>query len=243
MCDHKASQKAHLEYHVNAIHLQLKDFKCKECQKSFVDKNHLTTHINRAHLKTKSIKKCPKCKKDFAFLSQHMKDMHNEKNREFSCDICNYVAKRKTHLTQHKNSVHLNLMRTCPHCSKEMKSSVYPEHIRMEHKNIEYTCPTCDFKTKSRGSFKSHKDSHKGKQFPCKRCGYQATRECILQRHIRVVHKIHQTFQEHENTYLTPQNQENPPSPFDFIDDSQQITTFRAKPRNLLPHRRPGQEA
>ena len=58
----------------------------------------------------------------------------------------------------------------------------------------------------------------------------------VSQQHLTTL--IPQTHQDTTSACTSPQNSENPPGPYDFIDDSQPVATYTPKPRKLQPHKR-----
>jgi uncharacterized C2H2 Zn-finger protein len=63
-CDKAFGTKGNLKRHLNAVHLEKKEFKCDHCDMVFAQKAHLADHVNRIHKNIKS----------------------------YSCELCNYTS-------------------------------------------------------------------------------------------------------------------------------------------------------
>ena len=64
---------------MNAVHLNIKPYKCDACDSSFVTKGNLKSHANAVHLNLKH--ECEKCNKAFSQKSKlnwHVKNKHGE---------------------------------------------------------------------------------------------------------------------------------------------------------------------
>ena len=84
-----------------------RQFKCKQCGKTFLKANHLDDHVNSVHLK--KIFPCHVCEKIFnhrSNLGQHMKKDHPKVNIQLPCDQCKKTFKYKHSLIEHMEKVH-----------------------------------------------------------------------------------------------------------------------------------------
>merc|ERR1712130_988330 len=104
LCDYSAKTKQHLTDHINALHLQKRDYKCSFCDKSFARHSHVKRHEDAhrnlrnyickqgcrskrsldEHMKKHSARteKCPACDKSFSgsiALQKHIKVKHPER--------------------------------------------------------------------------------------------------------------------------------------------------------------------
>ena len=68
----------------------------------------------------------------------------------------------------------------------------------------------------------------KTKRLQSQNCGN--THQQILTAQIPNIHR------DPTSAFITPQNSESPPGPYDFIEDPQPVTTYKPKPRKLKPH-------
>lgn len=123
-CDKKFLLKISFIKHKTYVHL--KDIKCllEGCRKLFGSKSTMKRHYNRVHLNVKDKKylQCDLC--DFKaaskqHLTSHMSSQHLE-IRPFKCNVCEYKACRKAHLKRHMR-VHEPPMIKCPKCDKKLK--------------------------------------------------------------------------------------------------------------------------
>ena len=134
-------------------------------------------------------------------------------------------------------------------------------HIESVHRGKTFSCPQsqCSFQTKHKSNVQKHIISlHECLKFSCTLCGHQATQKRNIQKHIKLVHRNNRmknlprwtqmlstssrfpktkTSQNRgpKSSCMTQQNPENPPSPYDFVDEFQPITTFRAKTNSSAP--------
>ena len=87
-------------------------------------------------------------------------------------------------------------------------------------------------KTESSSSetFKVNTQNREGnnKRLQSQNCG--KTHQQILTAQIPNIHR------DPTSAFITPQNSESPPGPYDFIEDPQPVTTYKPKPRKLKPH-------
>jgi hypothetical protein len=130
-CDYKSSKKDHLQKHINAVHLKIKEFACIQCDYKCSENVHLQKHINSVHLKLKI----------------------------FQCPTCDYKCVDNSHLQKHINSVHLKEKNfQCPTCESKFSQNVHlQKHIEIVHlKEKNFQCPTCEYKC----SHASHLQTH-----------------------------------------------------------------------------------
>ena len=74
--------KRNLEDHLNRVHVELKDFKCDVCEKTFFKFGDFRDHFKSNHLHQASELTCNICEKPFdksQFLKCHIKNFHNSK--------------------------------------------------------------------------------------------------------------------------------------------------------------------
>ena len=104
------NQKTVLKKHINGVHKNIAQFKCKypECEKSFTTGYRLYVH----ELSHKGIKpfKCNICNKKFAEKGTLKVHLHSHsKYKKFKCDICKFECKTNTHLREHYKYKHHKL--------------------------------------------------------------------------------------------------------------------------------------
>ena len=83
----------------------------------------------------------------------------------FTCDQCDYKAKKKANVKRHVNAVHLKLKPfACLHCYLKFKSKRNMEgHVNAVHLKLKpFACPECNFKCSCSRGLQSHiKYKHK----------------------------------------------------------------------------------
>ena len=88
-------------------HLELKSYKCKECNKSFQKNSRLEKHMEGAHLKPKPYQ-CFDCLDSFSSKHEckiHKAEVH-QKFRSFKCNECMMSFQKKIKLEKHILKMH-----------------------------------------------------------------------------------------------------------------------------------------
>ncbi|XP_063698002.1 zinc finger protein 91-like, partial [Culicoides brevitarsis] len=129
--DQKGCLKSHMEVHLNEL---IKDHpdskKCKYCSRYFF-KEDLRKHYLEKH-KPQKCEECGMVLFNAASYRNHQK-IHD--GPKFTCDICGYVATRKSHLENHMRSMHLkNISRSqCKFCDKMILDDCMKRHVEITH--------------------------------------------------------------------------------------------------------------
>lgn len=107
---------------------------------------------------------------------------------KFPCQLCDYQATQKSHLTQHNNSVHQNIKIQCTMCGhKAAHLGHLKTHIQSQHKEVKKTlCVLCN--KEFSGLYNHIKSKHKGVTYNCNICQYKITQNSHLTRHIKTLH-------------------------------------------------------
>ena len=144
-----------------------KNYDCnfKECEASYKTKLGLKCHIDSKHLNWKPFK-CTECQSSFSqssHLQQHKNAVHL--NLLFKCDQCSYSASSKGNLNRHDKSVHQNLRpHKCSDCGKNFVQRYQLEiHFNAVHLKL--------------------------KPFKCSTCDASFARNDELKKHIQNVHQ------------------------------------------------------
>nr|XP_003703409.1 PREDICTED: zinc finger protein 845 [Megachile rotundata]XP_012140845.1 PREDICTED: zinc finger protein 845 [Megachile rotundata] len=93
--------------HLKTQHVN--DYKCKDCDKRFLQKHHLRVH-SQVHIKHRLLIPCPyeKCPRVYYFqknLDQHIRVYHLD--QKYECDICKIKITTKRRLTEHIQKLHM----------------------------------------------------------------------------------------------------------------------------------------
>ena len=111
-CGKYYCSKASLFNHKAGIH-DLKRFKCKICENTFVSKHSMIRHEKTHEEK----EKCPNCKKHFTRLKDHLYKCENQSRPKcFTCE-CGKTFKEKKYLAEHRKYKHGPKRYQCPKCS------------------------------------------------------------------------------------------------------------------------------
>ena len=179
-CNKSYSCKPSLDYHIRSKHSENNSYQCKKCGEHFESLGNLAKH-KKSHRLTNAA--CEDCEKTFdtkSNLNRHKKECHRYETRlnlsktevfsfPFRCDQCEYVAKRKFHLSRHIKTMHGGNVggdtpkdkRTCPHCFKLFcNSSKVRRHIKSMHTTEKFNCEICQEKFSSSNALMKHGDSH-----------------------------------------------------------------------------------
>ena len=256
---HKYSFKSHMKNHLNR---ETGALKCDLCLKIFARvetlKKHQLTHTDQ--VKSFKCDQCDKLYKRNEYLQKHKKFIHEKSEvGKWICKICSKEYSQGGALTIHMR-VHKGKQFDCLECdfSSAYKSSVKSHMVT--HNKQQKECDICHKMVRAIDLRKHRKRHIEGKSFKCTFCDHQASFMGNLRAHINRKHrgdkskmskryvmdktlaiKISQTSKDPESSFEAAQNNENSenqPNPFDFMDDSRPLATFRAKPRMLHPHKR-----
>ena len=132
-----------------STNINMKYFKCDNCDYSTSQNGNIKRHSRAIHDKVKQFK-CMKCK--YATLSHGSLKFHErsvyDKVKNFKCTECDYMASRNGSLQVHRRAVH--------------------------DKAKNFKCTECDYATSHNGSLKNHKRAvhEKMKNFKCMECDY-----------------------------------------------------------------------
>lgn len=182
-------------------------FRCRPCQKVFVDGERLEKHNSSVHAEDGPIEGleksevCPRCRKRFELkssLNEHMK-LHESLDarqqdtkltvRTLTCPFCD-IKLSQVGLPEHVRQHCVDGWYTCPHCDKKIKKyRLIRRHIRDYHPDIEHPCDQCEKSFKTVKKLQFHLTKHSStKEFLCSDCGKMLKRKDKLNEHIRRFH-------------------------------------------------------
>ena len=120
----------------------------------------------------------------------HVQSIHL-KIKNYSCNLCNYQARRSHHLAEHINNIHKSIKHKCDQCEKEFTTRANKSiHVRSVHEQIKFSCTICDYKATQKSSLTRHIESvHQGVKYNCIICGYDASSKGCLIKHTESLHK------------------------------------------------------
>ena len=160
ICQKDFPNEIYLKNHIYSIHAE-KKMQCDACPKMFGTLCSLKLHKKAVHVLYSF--KCTQCKKRYktqGALNCHVRSIH-EKNfscKNFSCNLCDYVANYNHALNKHKEQVH--------------------------EKKKNWFCKACLFSSYQRGDFIKHMRLHTGeKPYQCNKCLTQFTQSHHLKSH------------------------------------------------------------
>lgn len=108
-------QRQTLSHHQNYACEVMPQFSCEFCGKGFKHKHHVRRHIDQVHLKISgNIPKikhiCERCFRSYKWASdlmRHKRSEHAAIKAQYTCDTCDYKAKRKAYLFEHITLHHI----------------------------------------------------------------------------------------------------------------------------------------
>ena len=188
-CDRKFLLQRSLDYHLNMVHKNIRNFPCSLCDYKGKTKRQINNHNRVKHLKT-DLWPCHVCGKVLAersFLEDHLL-LHGEAT--LSCEICGAKYKTEVALNSHRRNTHLEKKIICEYCSKPFAiKSTHDRHVVANHtKTRNFACKTCDFKCTTKPNLRRHEFIHsEDKPFDCKECEKRFRVKEALTRH-KLVH-------------------------------------------------------
>lgn len=187
-----------LSAHSRTVHNTLPQVHCEGCNKTL----HTTKAVNHhfeLHYRNNFKYECEKCGKIYKTevnYKNHLKkciDAGNDRERKFTCDLCNKSFKENRHLVVHMNT-HLpdeeKFTNSCSICGKKY-SSIFSlrQHVKVVHVNqAKFKCQHCDKSFSRKANLDSHLNVHSmEKRFECSHCGLMLKTKANL----RVHQKLH----------------------------------------------------
>ena len=164
-------------------------FTCDKCEYISYTLYLMNTHIKDKH-ETDQLLKCDAC--DFECPAQwrmkrHVQDKHSI--QIFRCVICDYGAKSKSLLYNHKRSVHTIFI--CSFCNQEERSQYLLKKHTASHTgeaDEPSACDQCSFIGLNKRSLQYHQKKHKGNTFSCEKCDYSSPTIDQLRSHVGSKH-------------------------------------------------------
>ena len=101
LCEKSFSTKGIKVSHMKTVHSDVKPFPCEMCGKCFRTAGILKTHTENIHSSVPQ-SACPHCGKTFQHIESHIKHMHEERGRTFTCEECGKLFKSKQDVSKHQ---------------------------------------------------------------------------------------------------------------------------------------------
>uniref|UniRef100_A0A1Q3F1X4 Putative c2h2-type zn-finger protein n=1 Tax=Culex tarsalis TaxID=7177 RepID=A0A1Q3F1X4_CULTA len=190
------------------IHLNIKDYRCAHCPRTFTDRSSFRIHEGRHKGKSFECSHCGKAYFSQNELRQHQTMQHLE--RKFECETCRQKFPSKTILNDHQR-VHLDERPfVCSECGMGFKRNRNLVRHQLLHrkqpaqKSVEktpgnvskrdYYCGECTQKFKTRKQALEHLKEHEGdSHYVCDRgsCRMLFGKKSLYDLHQSEVHSVH----------------------------------------------------
>ena len=143
-------------------------YSCLYCDYRAAQRNHLLAHIQARHSRPKGTTgqhQCPQCKRRYIHKQSLISHLRHECGQEkpFACEFCDYRAKLKHHLKEHRENVHLRPKgaipeHACPQCKRRYYHKRHlTNHLRNEcGQEPKFSCDYCTYRCKAKTSLLLH---------------------------------------------------------------------------------------
>ena len=173
LCEKTFSTKGIKVSHMKTVHSDVKPFPCEMCGKCFRTAGILKTHTENIHTSVPQ-SACPHCGKTFQHIESHIKHMHEERGRTFTCEECGKLFKSKQDVSKHQRC----------HLPDDIKKA-------MKDKELEkHQCNICGLRFIDSTRLRWHEAAkHTGiKDFFCQYCPKSYFRSDHLKTHVISTH-------------------------------------------------------
>ena len=207
-CSFKGTaNKANLDIHIRAVHLNKKDHVCDVCGYATVDKHTLLSHKKGVHERIKDLV-CSVCGYVTSYpkaLQRHIKVVHETKKlpshelvKDHICTACDFATHNQKNLTDHIKRRHESQDdKICAACGFTTNTQAnLNAHMRRKHEDQfvspvkTMVCDMCTYVTNRRSCLRQHvKATHdRIKDKICSECGFETSYAGALKNHISEVH-------------------------------------------------------
>ena len=127
-----------MKKHLQNVHTESKDHKCKVCGKAFTSTAYLKGHMIVHSGKTVSCAVCSKVLKNNRCLVSHMRILHQdtESDKEWECNQCYKTFKFEKYLNLHIKRTHTEKCFNCEKCTETFKSKWFLKKHQSQHEKI-----------------------------------------------------------------------------------------------------------
>ncbi len=192
-CEAKFSYPRSLQRHLQAVHLDIRDFTCTKCGESFIRNSHLVSHMTRRHGTDDGEESmCDVCGETFTAKHWFKQHKHKHTDKKYTCSEqgCHFKTRIAQVLKQHVISVHtVQRPYPCSQCSYASKSPRYlRKHIHRVHATKrDLKCNQCQYVTYEASKLRRHMITHTShKPYKCPYCNYSCNCSENLKKHIKV---------------------------------------------------------
>ncbi|XP_064089711.1 zinc finger protein 91-like [Macrobrachium nipponense] len=157
-CGKKFERHGRFIRHIN-FHLGNKSFRCKFCEKCFVEKSGLKAHI-MTHRPVNE--PCPQCGKIFKTHRTLTRHLRTHLNMLYKCALCPKEFRHEESLRVHKK-IHQEggSGNVCGYCGKDCKTPYYLQlHMTNKHEGLKYKCKVCHRSFEWKQSYHKHMVIH-----------------------------------------------------------------------------------
>ena len=101
--------------------------------------------------------------------SEKMSSSSSAACEKYTCQICGYQARQKTHLNLHSQVAHGGSKYQCQECEyNTTQKSSFVSHQNSVHMGIKFQCSECEYESSWKQAIVSHQKSvHMGQKFQC----------------------------------------------------------------------------
>ena len=182
-CEYTCDKDKLLRFHIEAVHLQVKNFKCSLCSHSTYFKQATEKHLNNMHKEgnCRAIKiGCSLCETDQ--IHKICEGKAQKPDGKYSCDKCDFTTNHQISLKNHNEAVHLKTKNfRCSACVfVKFKKEEIRRHIKLKHKNetcriIKIGCSPCETNQNHQVCEDKIKSNQKTKNgaLKCTECAYR----------------------------------------------------------------------
>ncbi|XP_053408291.1 zinc finger protein ZXDC-like [Mercenaria mercenaria] len=192
-CSKQFNHISNFKKHIDAVHLNLRNFQCEFCEQRLKTSSSLKFHIAARHTKDddKKLYKCDVCSKTFlrkGSLQLHETLHTNAKNYSCSFDGCGKLFRLKSNLTKHQK-IHNDVKpHQCEVCEERFSRKTYLETHMYKHTGVkDYSCDICQKSFSQKGNLMTHKLLHNRERtiYKCPRCSQAFNFKSNMKKHLQ----------------------------------------------------------
>lgn len=154
------------------LHLGIRPFQCKHCDKKFVSINRCKRH-EKSHTKQTICKYCDKSFLRTNDLKAHIKVEHCQDSTPIICQTCHKLFSNLSSYKLHAKRHELGFRFICNVCGKAYyANSELQRHLQLHSGIRKFPCTLCENSFMSQPELNRHLKYHKGeKLYKCDECG------------------------------------------------------------------------